>query len=316
MIHFEESYFEGEEREGFYVEPMMKKAWAAQLEVLQVVDEICTRHNIVYYAAWGTLLGAVRHKGFIPWDDDIDIAMRRADYMRFLEVAEKELPKEWEIMTIDKYQDWNRCLARVVNTKQVPLEKSEMEKFHGCPFLVGIDIFPIDNVPLAEEEVETYLLLFGVAFNLARAWECGDMAENMENLRGIEEYFNIKFEADKPYPQQLWSLADRIAALYVNMGEQTQEVTHTYVMECHPKFRIPVYCFESVIRVPFENTTIPIPIGYEQILTKCYGDYRKPKQATSTHNYPFYKEQREEVYDNYREKGIEIPQGLRELLGE
>lgn len=313
-MYFEESFFEGEEREGFYVEPMMKKAWAAQLEVLQVIDEICTRHNIVYYAAWGTLLGAVRHKGFIPWDDDIDIAMKRADYRRFVEIAERELPKEWDLLTLDKCRDWNRCLARVVNTRHVPLEKEEMEKFHGCPFLVGVDIFPIDNVPPVEE-VDTYLLLFGIPFNLARAWDCGDMAENMKNLKGIEEYFDIKFTTNKPYPQQLWSLADRIASLYADDGE-AKELTYTYVMEQHPKFRIPMSCYESVIRVPFENTTIPIPVGYEQVLTKSYGDYKKPRQATATHDYPFYKAQREEIYDNYKRIGLNIPPVLREMLGE
>ena len=78
-----DNFLEGEIRNSFYVESMMKKVWAAQLEVLHEIDRICKKHNITYFADWGTLLGAVRHKGFIPWDDDMDITMKRQDYIKF-----------------------------------------------------------------------------------------------------------------------------------------------------------------------------------------------------------------------------------------
>ena len=85
-----DNFLEGEIRNSFYVESMMKKVWAAQLEVLHEIDRICKKHNITYFADWGTLLGAVRHKGFIPWDDDMDITMKRQDYIKFCEVFPKE----------------------------------------------------------------------------------------------------------------------------------------------------------------------------------------------------------------------------------
>ena len=92
-----EGYLEGEIRDGFYVESMMKKTWAAQMEVLAEVDRVCKKNNIQYFADWGTLLGAVRHKGFVPWDDDMDICMKRPDYNRFLEIAEKIMPSNYKI---------------------------------------------------------------------------------------------------------------------------------------------------------------------------------------------------------------------------
>lgn len=68
----------------FEISAMMKRAWAAQMEVLEVVDEICQRNGLQYFADWGTLLGAIRHQGFIPWDDDIDICMKRKDYNQLI----------------------------------------------------------------------------------------------------------------------------------------------------------------------------------------------------------------------------------------
>ena len=84
MICFPENYFDTETRSRFTIGRLMKSNWAAQLEVLEVLKEICAKHNILFFAGFGTLIGAVRHKGFIPWDDDIDVTMKRSDYMRFL----------------------------------------------------------------------------------------------------------------------------------------------------------------------------------------------------------------------------------------
>ena len=92
-MEFQDQFFESEVREGFYITSMMKRSWAAQLEILKDVDEVCTKYGISYFADAGTLLGAVRHRGFIPWDDDLDICMMRKDYHRFISVAEKELPE-------------------------------------------------------------------------------------------------------------------------------------------------------------------------------------------------------------------------------
>lgn len=315
-MHFEESFFEGEERDGFYIEPMMKKAWAAHLEVLQAIDKICTKYNITYYADWGTLLGAVRHKGYIPWDDDIDISMRRVDFMRFLEVAEREFAGELELVTAEKDPTWEGYHARVVNTRKIPLEQSRLEKYHGCPFSAGVDIFIIDNVPLDASEEEVFKILLQSAYCMALAWDEGDMAENMETLSMLEEYCNVRFTKDKPYKQQLWVLADRLASMYRDLGREVKEVSEMHCFIKTVNLRIPVSCYESVIRVPFENTTIPVPCGYDTILKKYYGNYMAPRQGRSTHDYPFYKGQREEFYAASEKQGVVVSQKVRELLGE
>ena len=115
-MQFPDKYFENEIREGFFVPSMVKRAWAAELEVLSEIDKICQKYNIQYFAEWGTLLGAVRHNGFIPWDDDLDIGMKRADYERFLAAAEKELPTGYKINNCRTRDDFWLFLARVMNT--------------------------------------------------------------------------------------------------------------------------------------------------------------------------------------------------------
>ena len=80
-------FFEKEIRCDYLIDERMKKIWAVELEMLQRFDEVCKKHGLTYWAFYGTLLGAVRHQGFVPWDDDIDLAMLRDDYERFQAVA-------------------------------------------------------------------------------------------------------------------------------------------------------------------------------------------------------------------------------------
>ena len=93
MLEFSDDFFKGEEIDGFYVQPVLKRCWAATMELLSIIDSICKRHGITYFADWGTLLGAIRHKGYIPWDDDMDITMTRINYEKFIKVAPNELPE-------------------------------------------------------------------------------------------------------------------------------------------------------------------------------------------------------------------------------
>ena len=97
MAAMENRIYTGEEREGYYVQPMRKRIWAVQLDILKKVDTVCKCHGINYYGWYGTLLGAIRHKGFIPWDDDMDLAMLREDYEQFRCHIKESLPKGWEV---------------------------------------------------------------------------------------------------------------------------------------------------------------------------------------------------------------------------
>ena len=314
-MYFDETYFKGEEREGFYIKPMMKRAWAAQLEILLQIDAICQRHNIQYYASSGTLLGAIRHGGYIPWDDDLDIEMKRLDYELFLKIAGKELPPGYKISNPATDSTWKAPFSKVSNSTKVPLQNEQLQQFHGFPWQAGVDIFPIDYLPVNKSEEDMMLDLFCAVAMLASDWDKGKLSdeEKEKNLGEVETLCNIKFTKDKPYMQQLWMLADRIGAMYWDTETEAKETTMFYMLAKRSDFRFPSSCYKQSKRVPFENITIPIPVGYEQILTVLYGeDYMTPKQGVADHEYPFYKVQQELFLKLNKDCGFEITSYLLE----
>ena len=110
-MNFEPSYFENEVRENFFIPGMVKRSWAYQMDVLEKVVEICKKYNIRWFADYGTLMGAARHGGFIPWDDDLDICMFRNDYEKFNKVAAEELPEGYKILNIHKEAAYDNFLT-------------------------------------------------------------------------------------------------------------------------------------------------------------------------------------------------------------
>lgn len=304
---FDPTYFDGEVRDGFYVTPMMKRAWAASIEVLKAVEKICKNHNLIYFASHGTMLGAVRHKGYVPWDDDLDIAMSRRDINKFLKYAREELPENYRVYTAE--EDFKEFLIRVVNTDRLDVSLRHMNRFHGFPFVSGIDIFIYDELPLDKEEEDLYLALTSIAHNLAYYWE-GDKytEEEKENkLVELEELCKYKIDREQPIRPQLLKLTHYLAACYAD--ENATEVTMTYKVCKYRHYRFPKEYIDEVMEVPFEYTTINIPKHYHEMLTMHYGDYMTPKQVGGAHSYPFYKSQMEVLLDSMKESNskLELP---------
>ena len=123
---------------------LLRRGQMRMLDILRVVDSICRAHNIPYWLSSGTLLGAVRHGGFIPWDDDLDIEMLREDYLRLLPILRKELPEQFMVHDKESDNDFPFLYAKVRDKYSCIEEDYIFKSRHkGC----FIDIFPLERSP-------------------------------------------------------------------------------------------------------------------------------------------------------------------------
>lgn len=306
-MKFEDTYFDGEFREGFYVYPIMKRAWAVQLKILSVIDTICRRHNIKYFAEWGTLLGAVRHKGFIPWDDDLDVAMLRDDFQRFLHYAKKELPEPYLLFDVSS-EEYDQLMARVMNSQRLVLDEKLLNEFYDFPYAAGVDIFVLDYLPQDKEEEDTFMEILAMTNYLGNHWDSEEFMdeERWDRVREIEKLTNFHFDPDLSMKRQLLELSNKISAMYWDAGGD--EVGFPCLMVDSRDYRLPASCYESTIEMPFENIMIPVPVGYDQILRLRYSEnYMVPVKVWGAHDYPFFKSQIEKLKGIYQKNGMEMP---------
>lgn len=319
-MYIKEQYLQDEIREGFYVPSMIKRAWAAQLDVLAEIDRICRKHGIQYFAEWGTLLGAVRHNGFIPWDDDLDIGMKRADYERFLEVAGDELPEGYKINNCRNKKDFWLFLARVMNTAHMDFGDDYLKRNHEFPYIAGVDIFLIDYVSRDAKKENRRDTIADYTITLADYIYEKKMSvdEALEGFRKI----NKASQSVLVYDEQLvrrWLASDgsggvkegdeaEMAALHQRMymyaesmfamfsDEESDELTQLFPFGLRRKeYRYPKKYYSDCVRLPFENTTIPVPIGYDAMLKRRYGEYLNIRKNVGGHDYPFFESQQEEL---------------------
>lgn len=302
MLQFPKDYFQKEVRCGFTVSETMKRYWAAQMEVLQTIIEICKNHNLTYYAFYGTLLGAVRHKGFIPWDDDVDIAMKREDYTKFLQAAGKELPAGWHMRSIYEEEEWTQYHSIVTNELAVDISEERLSRFHGCPFVAGVDIFPLDYFPRDRQAAEVQKLLLGMIHAVVtsvkylhtdmrdatqeEAQEAGKMVE--EGLGELEKACHISFDRSKSLENQLLKLYDRICMLY---GSQESDLLTFYPDYINGIDFLVQKEWLGTAQLPFENMVVTVPFDYDKVLRACYGDYMVFERNTQAHGYPIYKKE-------------------------
>lgn len=310
MLDFPKEFFNTEIRENFEVDVTMKTVWAAELEVLREISEICERHNLQWYAAYGTLLGAVRHEGFIPWDDDMDIWMKREDYMKFLEFAPRELPEGYLVhspLTKLGYLQFHSC---VLNAGSVSIEQQRLQNFHGCPFVVGVDIFPLDYLPADRQKQEREKKLFDVISTTATMVNKQERTPDnfiklKEALAYLEDNCDITFEKELLVPEKKDALVSELYRLgnciTMQYGPESGDKLVMYMD--YINWNQKVYqkkWFDEAVSAAFEGLGIPIPIEYDTILQIIYGDYRKRVRNATMHGYPMYQKQLEQMREIIR----------------
>lgn len=291
MLQFQEDFFLAEERDGFLIESMMKRYWACCMDLVSLVDDVCKKYGLTYYADWGTMLGTVRHGGFIPWDDDIDLMMKRTDYQKLLSVLPKEMPKNYVISSPFHVAGHKEFFSGVANEREIVLSEDKLQKRHGCPFSATIDIYPLDFVPGDDNEETIVHDLFVLLWNAVQCQNGSvDPAEAEDAIRMAEEYCGVKFDRGKPMLSQIWKVANQLVMSY--REEEGDYLTEwcTYV-KSERRYRLRKEWFDHPVYLPFENMQMPVPNGYLEMLPMMYGDWQTKIKAPSSHDYPVYKDQ-------------------------
>ena len=288
-MEFPHEYFDDEIREDFYVSGLMKRLWAADLEVLSDIAKVCEKHNIRWFADYGTLLGAVRHGGCIPWDDDFDICMLRDDYMRFLEVAETELPDNYSVLNChNEYED---LLTRVINIRHPAFDDAILQKYHQCCLSAGVDIFPLDYMAPTKEERDAQKALIRAILDFEPILTDKDLDQEKldQVLSQLEQLCGVKFDRQGKLIKQMYEAAEGVCALYG--PEQSDTVMLAPIWAKYGVKTYPLTCFQHAIKVRFENMDIWISAEYDKMLQNEYGDYMRIIKGGASHDYPCFAEQ-------------------------
>lgn len=297
---FDKSFLEDEVRLGFYIPSTIKQCWAAELEILKVIDKICSDCNIEYFADWGTFLGAIRHNGFIPWDDDIDLVMRREDYDAFLSQAPSLLPAGYSIHTFRNEEGFREFHAVVINTEHPHFDKEHFDEFHGFPYNCGIDIFVLDYVHSNEEKenkrVNDALFLIALADGIIDK----TFTESVQraNLLKAELICNTSFtnisDVKKLWIKLYESAEKKCSEVKRDQSDVlTQMVPWGLKKQINRRYKKTDY--DKSIRIKFENTTIPVPLFYDSLLSGRYGNYMTLVKNAGAHDYPYYENQKKDL---------------------
>lgn len=243
-----------------------------QLDILDNVHDFCERNGLRYSLGGGTLLGAVRHKGYIPWDDDVDIMMPRPDYERFLNEFEGVSP-HYIVQDYHKDDSYFKPFAKIYDNRTVLVEKLSKSGIY-------IDVFPIDGLP-SEEELSNYICQY-----------CYYVDMILKTTRKPINIYTIK-DRLKVLIREKVGLKRRFAIesfemFYKGYDFESSQwggcITGRYLEKEHMNISV----FRRYIKLPFENKQYYAIADYDSYLRKHYGDYMKmppENQRVSNHCY-------------------------------
>ncbi len=347
MLSFPQEYFKDEIRSDFNVSEMMKRTWAAHLRILDELKVLFDKYGLIYYADFGTLLGAVRHKGIIPWDDDIDISMPRKDFMTLLEHGD-EIGGGLCIRSVyssDTFTNFHAVATHKVDT--LKWDDWRMKEYFGCPFICYIDIFPMDYIPRDEEKRKLHQQLYSYSYKMVH--DCVEIEEKyysgklisldeLKNTRnnkitsdnqladfkghidGLEGFIKrfldgkAKIDSDKPLRNQLCRVTEHIATMFEDKDADYVDYCPHIAYSEAPLSRKKEWVKETVF-LPFEITEISVPKHYHDVLVTRFGSqYMTPRHEPSTHDYPYFRTQVEVLIGGDTGEGVKPDSTVEPLL--
>lgn len=245
-----------------------------QLGILDAVHRFCQTHGLRYFLSSGTLIGAVRHKGYIPWDDDIDIYMPRRDYEQFLKIFRDDAGI---YKAIDPQQDchYYYTFAKVIDHRTLMVE----DETQGYEIGVFMDIFPVDYVTDDLQQRERVFKKKKLLYKIRRC--------KISNTNPL--YSKWAYLVYKHWPLSVKQIERRIRKLIV-LAEPTQTVCN--MTEAGPKMKgcFPAEDIASSVDIEFEGKLYKTMVGYKDYLERTYGDYMTlpPVEQRVTHHFEAY----------------------------
>ncbi len=315
-MNYQADYFNSEKIEGFEVSSMMKRCWAAQMEVLESFDAVCKKYSVKYFLAYGTLLGAVRHKGFIPWDDDIDIWMLREDIDRLTNLAVDDFNRVgMELITPFTDAEYDNLAYRLVNTRNsYCLQEDFLKKYWLFPFMAGLDIFTLNYLPRDEKMLSDMRILMVSANVLGQEWDNPDLSqeEKMGLYLQLCDMLGVEPVNNDGIRNHLWQLTDRIGGMYSSEDSDLLTTWGYYIEDERKVFR--KEWFEDIVELEFEGMFFPCPAGYDSVLKAEFGDdYMIPRRVAGSHDYPYYSRAHAHMLEMFETQGIHCPEIYRGL---
>jgi len=243
----------------------LKKLQRTQMMILKDVAEICKKNNLRYYMIGGTLLGAVRHKGFIPWDDDMDIVMFRKEYNKLFEIIKTNYSEKYFVQRFESDSNYTRYIMkiRLNGTKHVEAGVSDVEMHQG----IYIDIFPVD-----------YLKNAGIITHIR-----GGMVRVLFAYKNIRHRHNHYTGIKRIIAEPMYLLTKIIPEKFVNRlfeivyecdnNKNCKFVTNFASRYKWKKQMFPIEYYNKGIPLTFEDTTFIAPKKYKRILKRLYGNY-------------------------------------------
>ena len=235
-----------------------------ECQILEYIDKICRENNIKYFLAAGTLIGAIRHKGFIPWDDDIDIFMTRCNYMKFLKISSEEDNKRFLTLSLQTDKEYYYPFAKIVDSETMLEEKL----FKNISKLgVWVDIFPLDY--FSNNKFMIYKIMLLNKKNLMARYKVLNKSNNFfkDFIKYVIYNFYFRFQNPRKYAEKI----DKI-------GIKAKNKANLFTVFFDPFFGTekniyPIEWFDKAIFCKFENKEYLIPCEYDKILKKRYGEY-------------------------------------------
>ena len=255
-----------------------------EFEMLKDFHNFCQNNELKYSLAYGTLIGAIRHKDFIPWDDDIDVVMLREDYDKFLKLTKEKYLENYEVLSYEYTENYIYPFAKISNTKTLIHEPTIMK----IPLGIYIDIFPLDNIPSELRELKK--LTSKIKILTKSLIICSILwkevlpiikSKNKKILANVIRYSISPIFKIYGYKNILKMIFKEINKSKEIKSEYASNLTGNIIKE-----KIRKKSFGSLIKSKFRDSEFYIFSNYDEILKNYYGDYKviPPVEKRKNHN--------------------------------